>query len=168
MAPTVTLLGNPVELHGELPEVGAAAPDFTALSTEMKPVALSGFRGKVVLVASLGSLDTPTCDAETRRFNVEASALGEDVEVLTVSMDLPFAQARWCGAAGIERIQTLSDHRDASFGRAYGVLVPATRLLARALFVIDRDGVVRYTQLVPEIADEPDYAAALAALAELV
>jgi thiol peroxidase len=109
------------------------------------------------------SLDTPVCDLQTRRFNQEAARLGPDVQILTISMDLPFAQKRWCGAAGIERVTTLSDHREASFGTAYGVLIKELRLLARAVFVVDKDGVVRYVQIVPELSREPDYEAALAA-----
>jgi thioredoxin-dependent peroxiredoxin len=110
------------------------------------------------------SLDTPVCDMETRRFNNEAAQLSDDVEILTISMDLPFAQARWCGAAGVTRVKTLSDHRDAACGLAYGVLIKGLRLLARAVFVVDRQGVVRYLELVKEIASEPNYAAVLDAV----
>ena len=113
------------------------------------------------------SLDTDVCSTETRRFNQEAAGLGGDVVILTVSMDLPFAQKRWCGAAGVDRVVTLSDHRDASFGLAYGVLIKETRLLARSVFVVGRDGVVRYVELVPELGEEPNYEAALAAVREL-
>jgi thiol peroxidase len=112
-------------------------------------------------------LDTEVCSIETRRFNQEAAGLGGDVVIVTVSMDLPFAQKRWCGAAGVDRVVTLSDHRDASFGMAYGVLIKEVRLLARAVFVVDRAGVVRYVQLVPELGREPDYEAALAAVRAL-
>jgi thiol peroxidase len=113
------------------------------------------------------SLDTSVCDLETRKFNEKAAQLGSDVVVLTISMDLPFAQTRWCGAAGIKNVQTLSDYRDASFGNAYGVLIKDLRLLARAVFVVDKKGVVRYLQIVPEIATEPDYDAVLKAAKEL-
>jgi thiol peroxidase len=156
--------GKPATLLGDELEVGEAAPDFTAVGNDLKPVALSQFKGKVVVVASVPSLDTPTCDLETRRFNAEAVKLGPDVVILTVSMDLPFAQKRWCGAAGVDRVITVSDHRDASFGTAYGVLVKDVRLLARAVFVVDRQGVIRYIQLVKETGKEPDYAPALDAV----
>jgi len=114
------------------------------------------------------SLDTPVCDLETRRFNQEAATLGPGVAVLTLSMDLPFAQKRWCGAAGVDKVTTLSDHRDASFGAAYGTLIRELRLLARCVFVVDKDGVLRYIQLVKEIAQEPDYAAVLDAVKKLL
>jgi thiol peroxidase len=137
------------------------------LSNELKPVSLSDYRGKVVVISSVPSLDTPTCDMQTRRFNSEAANLGDDVVILTVSMDLPFAQSRWCGAAGVEQVITLSDHREAAFGEAYGLLIKELRLLGRAVAVLDRDGVVRYYQLVKEVSEEPDYEAALAAVKEL-
>jgi thiol peroxidase len=156
--------GKPATLLGNELKVGDAAPDFTAVGNDLKPVALSQFKGKVVVVASVPSLDTPTCDLETRRFNAEAVKLGPDVVILTVSMDLPFAQKRWCGAAGVDRVITVSDHRDASFGTAYGVLVKDVRLLARAVFVVDRQGVIRYIQLVKETGKEPDYAPVLEAV----
>ena len=163
----VTFQGSPLTLIGDALEVGDAAPDVTVLGNDLSEVALASFRGKAVVIASVPSLDTPVCDLQTRRFNEEAAGLAGDVEVLTVSMDLPFAQARWCGAAGIRRVTTLSDHRDAAFGTACGVLIRELRLLARAVFVVDRDGVIRYIQVVPEITDEPDYAAALDAVREL-
>jgi thiol peroxidase len=159
---------NRLELTGDLPANGQAAPGFTALDNGLKPVSLSDFKGKVVLIAAVPSLDTGVCDTETRKFNEAASALGDDVVVLTVSVDLPFAQARWCGAAGVERVLTLSDHRDLEFGRAYGVLIGAVRLLARSVFVVDREGTLRYQQLVEQTGTEPDYDAALAAVKELV
>lgn len=165
---TVTMMGNPLTLVGVPVEEGAKAPEFQALDNDMNPVALSDFKGKVLILASVPSLDTPVCDMETRRFNEEAGGLGEDVSVLTISMDLPFAQKRWCGAAGVERVQTLSDHRDASFGEAYGVLIKELRLLARAVFVVDRDGVVTHSQVVPEITQEPDYGAVLDAVKKAV
>jgi thiol peroxidase len=147
--------------------VGEKAPDFIAIDTDLKPVSLSSLRGKTVVVASVPSLDTPVCDLQTRRFNQEAVGLGKDVQILTLSMDLPFAQKRWCGAAGIASLKTLSDHRDAAFGSAYGVLIKELRLLARAVFVVDRQGVIRYIQVVKEIATEPDYAAALEAVRKI-
>jgi len=163
----VTMGGNPVTLVGDEVKVGDKAPDFVVVGNDMKPVEFSTYRGKVCVVAAVPSLDTEVCSTETRRFNVEAASLGEDVVILTVSMDLPFAQKRWCGAAGVDRVVTLSDHRDASFGLAYGVFIKEARLLARAVFVIDRAGIVRYVELVPELGEEPNYEAALAAVREL-
>ena len=163
----VTFQGNPLTLIGDALKVGDAAPDVTLLGNDLSEVALSSYRGKVVAMASVPSLDTPVCDTQTRRFNEEAAGLTGDVQVLTVSMDLPFAQARWCGAAGIDRVTTLSDHREAAFGTAYGVLIKELRLLARAVFLVDREGILRYTEVVPEITDEPDYTAALDAVREL-
>lgn len=159
--------GQPATLLGEEVQVGEAAPDFTAVGNDMKPVRLSQFKGKVVVIASVPSLDTPTCNLETRRFNAEAANLGPEVVILTVSMDLPFAQKRWCGAAGVDRVITVSDYRDASFGTAYGVLLKDVRLLARAVFVVDRQGIIRYTQLVKETGSEPDYEPVLEAVRKL-
>jgi thiol peroxidase len=163
----VTLHGNPMTLVGDPIQVGDTAPDATLIDNEMKPVSLSSYRGKVVVLATVPSLDTPVCDMETRRFNSEATKLSDDVVILTVSVDLPFAQKRWCGAAGVDRVITLSDHREAALGRAYGLLIKELRLLARAVLVLDRDGIVRHRQLVKEVGDEPDYEAALAAAKNL-
>ena len=160
----ITFKGGPLTLVGTEVRVGDRAPDFTALDNGLAPVSLSALRGKTVVIASVPSLDTPVCDLQTRRFNEEAGRLGDDVRILTLSMDLPFAQKRWCGAAGVKNLTTLSDHRDAEFGRAYGVLIEELRLLARAIFVVDRQGVIRYIQVVKEIATEPDYAAVLDAV----
>jgi len=157
----------PLTLVGDGLSKGDKAPDFNLLDNDLNPVSLGNFKGKVCLLVTVPSLDTPVCDAETRRFNQEASRLGTDVSVLTVSMDLPFAQKRWCGAAGIERVKTLSDHRDASFGQSYGVLIKELRLLARAVFVVDGQGVIQYEQTVGEIVNEPDYEAALEAVKKL-
>ncbi len=164
----VTMKGNPVTLVGNEVKVGNQAPDFTVVDNDLSPVRLSSFRGKVCILSAVPSLDTPVCDLETRRFNQEAERLGPDVTILTISMDLPFAQQRWCGAADVTRVQTLSDHRDAEFGQAYGVLIKDLRLLARAVFVVDAAGTIRYIQLVPEIAEEPEYEAVLAATKELL
>ena len=153
----VTMKGNPLTLVGKELIEGDSAPDFEALDNDLLPVRLSSFRGKVCVISSVPSLDTPVCDMETRRFNEEAGNLSSDVSILTISMDLPFAQKRWCGAAGVDRIITLSDHREAEFGTKYGVLIKELRLLARALFVVDREGVIRYIQIVKEISQEPDY-----------
>ncbi|WDN87143.1 thiol peroxidase, atypical 2-Cys peroxiredoxin [Desulfosarcina sp. BuS5] len=164
----ITMKGNPLTLLGKQPRVGDPAPDFEVLDNNLSPVRLSSFRGKVCVIASIPSLDTPVCDMETRRFNEEAGKLGSDVAILTISMDLPFAQKRWCGTAGVDKVTTLSDHFSASFGEAYGVLIKELRLLARAVFVVDKDGVVNYVQIVKEIADEPDYTEVLMALKKLL
>jgi len=156
-----TLKGNPVTLLGPEIKTGDKAPDFTVVANDLTGRTLADYAGKVLILAAVPSLDTPVCDMETRRFNTEAAGLGDDVVILTVSMDLPFAQARWCGAAGVEAVQTLSDHRDASFGMAWGVLIKEVRLLSRAVFVVGRDGMVAHAQYLKEITDEPDYAAAL-------
>ena len=164
----VTMKGNPVTLIGPALKVGDKAPEFTVVGNDLSQVSLESFRGKVCIISSVPSLDTPVCDMETRRFNSEASRLGDEVVVLTISMDLPFAQKRWCGAAGVDQVVTLSDHRDGAFGEAYGVLIKNLRLLARAVFVLDKEGTIRYLELVKEIANEPNYEAVLAAVAELV
>ena len=163
----ITMKGNPLTLVGNEVKVGERAPEFEVLSNDLSPVKFSSFRGKVCILSSVPSLDTPVCDTETRRFNEEAGRLSSDVAVLTISMDLPFAQKRWCGAAGITRVQTLSDHRDASFGTSYGVLIKELRLLARAVFVVDRNGIVQHVQIVNEITQEPDYDAVLTAVSKL-
>ena len=164
----VTIFGNPLTLLGEAVTVGQKAPDFSVLDNDLNPKSLADFAGKVLLIAAVPSLDTPVCDMETRRFNAEAAKLGANVRVLTVSMDLPFAQKRWCAAAGIDQVVTLSDHRDAAFGMAWGILIKELRLLARSVFVVGPDGVVRYVQIVPEATHEPDYDAALAAAKALL
>ncbi len=154
---SITMKGNPLTLVGNEVKVGQAAPDFMALDNNLTPVKLSAYRGKICIISSVPSLDTPVCDIETRKFNEEASKLGEKVQIITISMDLPFAQKRWCGSAGANRIQTLSDHREAQFGIAYGVLIKELRLLARAVFLVDQKGILQYVQLVKEIANEPNY-----------
>jgi thioredoxin-dependent peroxiredoxin len=159
----VTLQGKPLTLLGSEVKAGDKAPDFYTLDNGLSPVNLTNYQGKVVIISSVPSLDTPVCDLETRRFNDEAAKLGKDVVILTISMDLPFAQKRWCGAAGVTHVTTLSDHKDASFGLGYGVLIKELRLLARAVFVVDRQGGIRYVELVKEMTSEPDYDAALAA-----
>ena len=140
----ITMKGNPLTLVGKERKAGDVAPEFEVLDNDLSPVKLSSFRGKVCILSTVPSLDTPVCDMETRRFNEEAGNLGDDVVILTISMDLPFAQKRWCGAAGVEKVITLSDHREAGFGKAYGVLIKELRLLARAVFVVDRKGIIRY------------------------
>lgn len=159
---SVTFKGNPVTLLGNEVKVGDQAPDFKVLANDMSEVALQDTKGQVRLISAVPSLDTGVCDAETRRFNEEAVKL-DNVKVLTVSVDLPFAQKRWCGAAGIENVQTLSDHRELSFGEAYGVAIKELRLLARAVFVVDSNDKVTYVQYVSEVTDHPDYEAAVEA-----
>jgi len=160
----VTIHGKPLTLVGQEVKVGEPAPDAELLDNDLNPVKLSTYRGKVLVIASVPSLDTPVCDMETRRFNEEAANLGPDIELVTVSMDLPFAQKRWCGAAGVTNLKTLSDHRQAEFGLAYGVLIKELRLLARAVFILDRKGTVQYVHLVKEVTNEPDYEEVLQAL----
>lgn len=162
----VTMRGNPLTLVGPEITVGQKAPDFTVVTNDMAPVSLADYAGKALALVSVPSLDTPVCAVETRRFNAEAAKLSDDVRILTISMDLPFAQKRWCGAMGIDKVETLSDHRDASFGLAYGVLIKELRLLARSVFVVDKGGIVTYAELVKEIGDEPFYAGVLSALAK--
>lgn len=134
------------------------------VDTSLAAKSLKDYAGAIKIISSVPSLDTPVCDAETRRFNQEAASLPANVVVLTISLDLPFAQKRWCGAAGIDRVVTLSDYRDRSFGLAYGVLIKELMLLSRSVFVVDGGGVVRYLQHVPEVTSEPDYAAVIAAV----
>jgi thiol peroxidase len=160
----VTIHGNPLTLVGPELKVGDAAPAFSALDNDLNPVSLDDFQGQTLIISSVPSLDTPVCDLQTRRFNAEAGK-HPDVKVLTLSMDLPFAQKRWCGAAGADHVLTLSDHRDAAFGSAWGLLLKELRLLARAVAVVGKDGKIAYLQIVPEVTSEPDYDAALAALA---
>lgn len=158
----ITFKGNPVTLLGTEVKVGDKAPDFTVLANDLTPVTLSDSKGSVRLISVVPSLDTGVCDQQTRRFNEEAANL-EGVKILTISVDLPFAQKRWCGAAGIENVQTLSDHRELSFGKAYGVAIEELRLLARAIFVIDSNDVVTYVEYVSEATNHPNYEAAIEA-----
>lgn len=157
----ITKKGEPLTLLGDEVVVGQKAPDFTVVANDLSEAQFSSFRGKICIISSVPSLDTPVCDTMTHRFNEEAERLSEDVVVLTISMDLPFAQKRWCGAAGIENLKTFSDHRDASFGMAYGVLIKELRLLARAVFVVDKNGTIKHVQIVKELTEQPDYEAAL-------
>ena len=153
----ITMKGNPLTLMGQELKTGDTAPDVVLADNDLGPVSLSAYRGKVCIISSVPSLDTPVCDMETRRFNEEAGALGDDVAIITVSMDLPFAQKRWCGAAGVDKVITLSDYGDMSFGNAYGVLIKELKLLARSVFVLDRQGIIQYIQLVNEVTEEPNY-----------
>jgi len=164
----ITFKGNPLTLVGTELKVGDRMPDVTVLGNDLNPVQLSSFKGKVCVVSVVPSLDTPVCDMQTRKFNEAAGGLNDNVAVLTLSMDLPFAQARWCGAAGVDQVVTLSDHRNAAFGEATGLLIKELRLLARAVYVVDQNGVIQYRQLVKEVTEEPDYRAALEAVKKLV
>ena len=163
----VTSGGKPVTLLGNEVKVGDKAPDFTVVDNDMGEATLASYAGKTLVISSVPSLDTSTCSIETARFNHEADKLGDDVKILTISMDLPFAQKRWCAAEGVEAVQTLSDHRDASFGENYGVLIKGIRLLARVIFIVDKDGIVRYKQVVNELSHEPDYEDVLKAVKAL-
>ncbi len=164
----VTMKGQGLVLLGNEVKVGDIAEDVTLVGNDLGEVKLSSFLGKVCIISVVPSLDTSVCDVMTRRFNEAAGELVGDVVVLTISMDLPFAQARWCGAADADNIVTLSDYLDGAFGAAFGVLIKGLRLLARAVFVVDIDGVVRYEQIVGELTDEPDYDAALRAAKSLL
>lgn len=164
----VKFKGNPVTLLGPELKVGDRAPDFTVADNGLAPVNLSSFEGKIKVLSAVPSLDTPVCDRETRRFNEEAAGLPENVVVLTISLDLPFAQKRWCGAAGIDRVTTLSDYQDRSFALSYGVLIKELKLLSRTVFIVDAANVIRYIQHVPEVTEEPDYAAVTAAVRALL
>ncbi|MCV9888855.1 thiol peroxidase [Metabacillus halosaccharovorans] len=159
---SITFKNNPVTLIGNEVNVGDQAPDFTVLANDLSPVTLANSKGKVRIISVVPSIDTGVCDAQTRRFNEDASNLS-NVEVLTISMDLPFAQKRWCASNGLENVQTLSDHRDASFGEAYGVLIEELRLLARSVFVVDSNDKVTYVEYVSEATNHPNYEAAIEA-----
>lgn len=160
----VTFKGNPMTLVGAEVKAGDKAPDFSVLAGDLSEVTLASSKGKIRLISVVPSLDTPVCDLQTKRFNEEASKLPAGIAVYTVSTDLPFAQKRWCGAAGADKITALSDHRETSFGKAYGVLIKELRLLARAVFVIGADDRIQYAEVVKEVTQHPHYEAALNAL----
>jgi thioredoxin-dependent peroxiredoxin len=163
----VTFKGNPITLLGNEVKVGDVAPNFTVLANDLSPVTLDDLKGKVTVISVVPSIDTGVCDAQTRRFNEEAAQL-DGIQVLTISVDLPFAQKRWCGAAGIDKVQTLSDHRELSFGKAFGVAIEELRLLTRSVFVLNAAGEVVYAQYVSEATDHPDYEAPILAAKALV
>ncbi|MFA4916412.1 MAG: thiol peroxidase [Syntrophales bacterium] len=163
----VTMKGTHLTLSGKELKVGDKAPGFTVLNNDMEDVTLDNFKGKVKLIASVPSLDTPVCDLEIKRFNSEAAKLSKDIAIVFISMDLPFAQKRFCEVFNVENVKTLSDHREANFGEKYGVLIKELRLLARAIFIVDTDDNIRYIELVREISSSPDYDKALAALKRL-
>ena len=160
----VTFKGNPLTLLGSEVKVGSKAPDFQLLAGDLSAVNLQNFKGKTKLISVVPSLDTPVCDQQTRRFNEEAARMPGDIAVLTVSMDLPFAQNRFCSTAGINKIKVLSDHRDGSFGENYGVLIKELRLLTRSIFILSPDDKVQYVEYVKEVTNHPNYEAALGAL----
>ena len=164
----VTFAGNPIALLGKEVKVGDKAPAFTLLDNGLGEKTLADYAGKVKVISVVPSLDTGVCDAQTRWFNQNVSKLGDNVVVLTVSVDLPFAQKRWCGAAGIDQVETLSDHRDLSFGKNYGFVLEGLRLLSRGIVVIDKDDVVRYVEYVPEVTSAVNLDAAEAATKALV
>ncbi len=164
----VSMKGKPLTLLGDELKVGEPVPDCEVVGKDLQPVPLSSFLGKVCIISSLPSLDTSVCDIMTRRFSKEAVALGEDVVVLAISMDLPFAQDRWCIATDVKNVFTFSDHRSAAFGQAFGVLIKDLRLLARAVFIVDREGIIRYIEIVNELTHEPDYEEVLKAAKELI
>ena len=164
----VTFAGNPIALLGNEVKVGDKAPAFTLLDNGLGEKTLADYAGKVKVISVVPSLDTGVCDAQTRWFNQNVSKLGENVVVLTVSVDLPFAQKRWCGAAGIDQVETLSDHRDLSFGENYGFILEGLGLLSRGIVVIDKDDVIRYVEYVPEVTSAVNFDAAEAATKALV
>ncbi len=155
----VTFGGNPVTISGNEVKVGDKAPNFQAVNND-----LSGYdfykdkdSNKVYIISAVPSIDTGVCDKETRKFNEEAAKLGNDIEILTISEDLPFAQGRWCGAAGIDKVKTISDYNGHSFATNYGVMIKEFSLLARCVFVIDKSGVIKFIEMVNEVTNEPDY-----------
>ena len=164
---TVTRGGKPVTLLGSELKIGDRAPEFVVMSNEFKPVTLKDYTGKIKVISSISSLDTNLCSTETKHFNELAAQMGEDVVVLTISMDLPYAQRRWCGSNGIDRVVALSDYKEHSFGKRYGLITNDLLLLARAVLIVDQQDVVRYLQLVPEIRQEPNYDDVLKALGEI-
>jgi len=163
----VTIHGDPLTLAGAEVKPGDKAPDFKVLDGELKEFGLKDFSGKIKVISVTPSLDTPVCDLQARRFNTEAAKLPADVVVINISMDLPFAISRFCTSAGIDKVKAFSDHRDASFGNAYGVLIKELRLLSRSIFIIDKKDVIRYVEIVPEITEHPDYERALGELTKI-
>ncbi len=163
-----TMKGNPLTLIGPELRAGDRAPGFQVRDQNLQPFSLQDTKGKIRLLSAVPSLDTAVCDAETRRFNVEAAKLGDRVEIITLSVDLPFAQKRWCAAAGIDKIKVVSDYYDRSFSQAYGTLIKELHLSSRAVFVVDDQDIIRYVEYVPEVTNEPDYDRALAAVKALL
>lgn len=164
----ITFKGNPMTLIGQPIQQGDNAPEFTVVDNGLKPVTLQSSSGKIRLITVVPSLDTPVCDNMIRTFNQDAANLPDNVVVYTISLDLPFAQVRWCGNAGIEKVQTLSDYQERSFGLSYGLLIKELKLLTRAVLVIDANDIIQYLEIVPEVTAEPDYDTALEAVKALV
>ncbi|MEY4701547.1 MAG: hypothetical protein RL326_1734 [Pseudomonadota bacterium] len=160
----ITMKGNPLKVEGRCLEEGAQLPAFTLTGADLSDVTSAAFAGKVLVVVSIPSIDTPVCAIETKKFNQEASSLSDDVVIAIVSRDLPFAFKRWCGAEGVSKVVTLSDFKHRSFGKQFGVELPDLGLLARAVFVADKSGKIVHVDYVSEVADEPDYGAALKAV----
>lgn len=164
---TVTFKGNGVTLLGNEVKVGEQAPSFTVLANDLSSVTLEDKSTNVKIISVIPSIDTGVCDSQTRKFN-ESLSMNDNVSVLTISVDLPFAQRRWCASSGLEHVETLSDHRDLSFGLAYGVVIEELRLLTRAIFVIDQHNRVSYVEYVKEATDHPNYDAAIQAVKDLL
>jgi thiol peroxidase len=162
----VTFQSKPLTLVGNEVKEGDQAPDFTVVDTDLNDKTLNDYKGKVLLITSVPSLDTSVCEQETKRFNMEVGLLGSQVQALVISMDLPFAQARWVERTGVKTVKTLSDHREASFGQNWGVLIKELRLLSRVVFVVDKSGRITYREVVEEITFEPQYDAAISAVRE--
>lgn len=159
----ITFKGKPMTLLGAPVNVGDKAPDFTVIANDLTTRTLADYKGKVLIISVVPSLDTGVCDLQTKRFNAEAAELGDHVRILTISCDLPFAQARWCGATGTSSLETLSDYKDLSFGMNYGVVIKELRLLTRAIFIVDSSGTVTYTEIVPEVSTAVNFNAAFTA-----
>lgn len=164
---SVTFKGNPLTLKGKNINIGDSAPDFIVLNKDLTPVSLKDLKGKIKIISVTPSLDTPICDAQANFFNKKASELSEDIKIINISVDLPFAISRFCTGAGIDNIMTLSDHKDLSFGTNYGLLINELRLLARAVIIIDKEDIIRYIQLVKEVGEAPDYDEVFEALKKL-
>lgn len=167
MATTVTFKGSPLQLSGTPPQPGTPAPAFSLVANDMSVVNLADSSGKIRVLSVVPSIDTPTCESQTRKFNAELDSLPDSVVGYTISVDTPFAQKRWCGVEGVEKMQLLSDYKGNNFGKDWGLYLDALGLLARAVFIVDAEGKIVYSQLVPEIADEPDYSEVIAKAKEL-
>ena len=164
----ITFQGKALEVTGKALAVGQSAPNFSLVSNEMSEVKLSDFDNKVLVISTIPSVDTPVCSIQTKKFNEEAANLGNDVVILTVSRDLPFAQSRWCGQEDVKNVQTASDYKERTIGQAYGTEIPSLGLLARAVFVIDKNKQITHVEYVNEIAEEPNYEAAVSAIKEAI
>ena len=160
----ITMHGNPLTLTGTEVQVGDKAPQFTVVDKDLKEVSLGDFADKIKIVSVTPSLDTTVCEVQARKFNEQAASLSDDIVILNISMDLPFAIARFCTTAGIDKVKAFSDHRNASFGNAYGVLIKEMRLLARSIFIVDKEDVIRYMEIVREVTNLPDFQSAMDAV----